>query len=249
MQRTNLIVPGDASKPLVRVARHGAVQIIELDDPDSNNALSFPIIGQLRAALADSSGAAATVLGARGRNFCSGGDHNQFANLGPGGVSLFIADILELFADLAESEIPIVARAHGASVGGGLEMALLADFIVAADTAWFWLPQVSQGGRIGSYAYPFLLARTGLGFTRKATLLGDRIGAAEALRAGLIDEVVDAGMLNERAESLAGALAAQPAAALRRARRSLAAGMPSPNELRTEAVDRREQVQTQRREP
>lgn len=203
-------------------------------DPERANALGPEMVSQLRAALRASTGAGAVVLAADGRHFCSGGDHDELAALERQHFRAYLADLLGLFADLASSPVPVISSIQGAAVGGGVEMVLQTDFIVASEQAWLQLPQVQSGGRIGEQTFTLLLARCGLPFTRRFTLLGERVPAVDAAHSGLVDDVAPAGEATARALQLAARLDAQPAEALWRARGVVASDLRCADALRAE---------------
>lgn len=206
----------------VETRRDGGLAHVRLLDGARNNALGPELVAQLRAALHESAGSSAIVLSAAGRNFCAGGDHAELAALSREDFERYLASLVALFADLAALPAPIVMCVQRAVVGGGLELVLLADLVVATDDAWFQLPQVALGGRVGSYSYRALVARTGLSVARRMVLLGDRLDADAALEHGLVDDLVNHAELVDRGIQLATRLAGQPAKALFRSRAAFA---------------------------
>lgn len=205
---------------LVESCRDGELTHIRLADGDRDNALGPAMVRALRAALARADGAA-IVLTAEGRNFCAGGDHRELGALSRQEFRSYLAELIGLFADVASAPVPVVAGVHRAVVGGGLELALLCDLIVAADDAWFHLPQIRLGGRIGTHTYRMLIARIGLGMTRRLAHLGTRLDAAAAHACGLVDVLVPRDGLDAEAEAHARTLAGLPPGALRRSRETL----------------------------
>jgi enoyl-CoA hydratase len=113
-------------------------------------------------------------------------------------------------------------------IGGGLEIALHCDLIVAADDARFQLPHVATGTRIRRTSYAALVDRTGIGFARRMSLLGDLVPAASALAAGLVDHVCRKVDLYPTAMSMAAHLAAQPQDTMEHARQALAGAATGP---------------------
>jgi enoyl-CoA hydratase/carnithine racemase len=215
---------GDTARgaTLVRADDQGTLTVLRLSDPGRKNALGPAMVSRLRQALSGADGKA-IVLSGEGRHFCAGGDHAELHGLDQRAGAEFICDLTGLLADLAMSPVPVISAVHGAVVGGGVELILQTDFVVASEDAWFWLPQVSLGGRVGAATYRALLARTTTPWTRRFVLLGPRVSAAEALTAGLVDQVVPRADLESVASDTADTLAAQPEHALRRARAAIAA--------------------------
>jgi enoyl-CoA hydratase len=236
---SSLVSDDSGSGSCVNWSREGELNRIELSDPACNNALTVAMLSALRAAFSDGVGAAAHLVSARGRHFCTGGDHDELAALSAVQLQDYVATLHELFAEVATLPAPVVFAVQGGVVGGGLELALLGDFIVASAESWFQLPQVRLGGRIGAHTYESLIARSGVGLCRRMALLGDRVDAADALATGLVDFAVPPGTLHSAAEEIALRLAAQPTASLRRARTSLAELSAVATGLRAEADRRR----------
>lgn len=212
---------GSAGPELVSLAEIGKVSVVRLCDPVPGNRMSPTLVRMLIDALANARGGA-LVLAADGKNFCTGGDHGQLSGLTPAQFRAYLDDLRTLFAQLAQSPIPVVACVQGAAIGGGAELVLPADFIVASEDASFRLPQIGLGIRLEESSYLALLTRAGLPLTRRMVLTGQRVGAAEAARLGLVDRVVSRAELELAATLLATELAEQPVRALQRARASIA---------------------------
>jgi enoyl-CoA hydratase/carnithine racemase len=174
---------------LVESERTGRVALVRLRDPSRSNALTPAMVGELRAAFADLGDARAVLVCAAGRNFCSGGDHESFLELSLDDRRQYLRDTKALFREVGECSVPTVACLQGAVVGGGVELALQCDLLVAGDDAQFHLPHVALRTRLAQGTYVALVARTGLGFARRLVLLGQRVDAQEALAAGLVDVV------------------------------------------------------------
>lgn len=226
--------PDDVARS-VQVALTDGVLHVLLSRGEKNNALGPALVRALRTALGQAEVGQAVLITAEGRNFCAGGDHDELAALPRDAFRHYLADLVGLFADLAGSQVPVVVGVQRAVVGGGLELCLLADFVVAADDAWFELPQVRLGGRIGTYTYRNLIARSGLSVTRRLALLGERFDVATALGHGLVDQVVERPQLEEAAARMAAQLASQPAISLGRARSELTELLSTAGKLREEA--------------
>jgi enoyl-CoA hydratase/carnithine racemase len=220
-------------RPLVSWRVEDGIGLLRLEDGERSNALGPRLVREFRAVLAQAD-TAAIVLSAAGRNFCSGGDHRELIALDRADFRRFVADLIGLLADLAESPASVVAAVQGAAVGGGLELVLLSDFVVADHGAWFQLPYVTVGARIGDHVRQTLVARTGMGFARRIMLLGERIDAATAQAAGLVDRLVAPAELTAAATALAAEISVLPSDSLRRIRSDLAAATGIAAALRAE---------------
>jgi enoyl-CoA hydratase len=162
----------------------GAVEVLTLNRPEARNALSPELMRELGVALQESLddvGIRAVVLtGAGDKAFCAGMDLKSFGESGAPGADVFNGALTAFFA--GEYPKPLIVAVNGAAVGGGFELLLKSDVIVAADHARFGLPEVKRG----------LFAAGG------GTVLGTRIPLPLALEIGLTGEYIDA----ERAYAL-----------------------------------------------
>lgn len=204
----------------------GTIHRIRLTNPGRYNAFIPESVLGLRRALAAGEQSRAVVVTAEGKHFSSGGDHAAIELLSEEGFSRYVLDLAGLFEDLATYPAPIVGAVQGAAVGGGLQLALQFDFVVAAEGASFSLPQVAAGIPVSEMIYANLRARAGIGLARRLILLGERIDAMTALAHGLVDEVVAPDELERAAESIAGTLASRPRRAISTARETLRRGFP-----------------------
>lgn len=223
----------------VAVQRDGAVLRLTLDRPSQRNALSHQMVDALVAALTDAAtddGLRAVHLSGAGADFCAGADWvttNSGAQSRPrtGDLTRRIPHaanrIIELLTTL---QLPVVATVQGWAVGLGCNLALAADFTVAADGATFWEPFCDRGFSPDSGATWLLPRLVGLARARRMLLLGERVGAADAVAWGLIHDCVPPAALAEAGEELVGRLAAGPTVALGLAKRDIhfgqQAGLP-----------------------
>jgi enoyl-CoA hydratase/carnithine racemase len=207
----------------IHLERHGHVALVELDAPPHNH-IDLPLMRALVEgfeALDADSGCRAVVLAARGRIFCAG------ANLGhDGGVKAVATD--ELYAlglRLFRIGKPMVAAVQGAAVGGGLGLAMVADFRVTCEEARF----VANFTRLGlhpGFGLSVTLPRA-IG-VHKADLLfatGRRIGGREAASLGLADVLVPLVEVRAAALALAQEIATSAPLAVQATRRTLRAGL------------------------
>lgn len=183
--------------PLVHLTSDGPVRTITLDDAERRNALSWPLLDELRAALetvaADREARALVVTGA-GPSFCAGADLvNLFGDLDRP-VEVLRDHLMKVYASflgLRDLTIPTVAAVQGAAVGAGLNIALACDVIVAGPRAGFG-PTFSQIGlHPGGGCTWMLTQRIGPANTTAALFAGEIINAENALRLGIAQEVVD----------------------------------------------------------
>jgi enoyl-CoA hydratase/carnithine racemase len=200
----------------------GNVALLTLNDPDRRNALSREIVRGLFAGLDRSidAGARAVVIAAQGPAFCAGANIDDLRNGWMEGKDPD-EDPALLFKRLTESERPVVAAIHGPALGGGLELALSCDLVVAGDGAWFAMPELGHGV-IPNTAVALLPRLVGarraldLIFTRR------RVAADEALAMGLVNRVVPTEQVRQQSLLLARlVVSGAPPGALRAAKRNL----------------------------
>jgi len=179
------------------------ITTITLDRPDVMNAISQQMRRELsaavRAADADEQVRVIVLRGAGERAFCAGADVREF--LPPQSLVAARQDRAgPIWNDLiSAARKPVVAAVHGYCLGGGLEIAMACDVRIAAEDAVFGLPEVRLGiipGAGGTQRLPRLV---GLGHALRLILSGQRIDAVEALRIGLVTDVVPAQELVSRA--------------------------------------------------
>ncbi len=187
------------------IERRGALLELTIDRPKANaidNGLSRAL-GRAFIAYRDDPDLRCCIIGAAGEKFFSAGwDLKAAANSGPSGEDYGpggFAGLTELF----DLDKPVIAAVNGLAVGGGFELALAADLIVAADHAAFFLPE-AQIGLIPDAGGIFRLPRRlPEAIALEVLLTGRRLSAAEALQFGLVNQVVPAADLKAAARALA----------------------------------------------
>ncbi len=137
---------------------------------------------------------------------------------------------VDTFARLRRVAIPVIAAVDGYALGGGCELALSCDLIVASATATFALPETGLGLIPGCGGTQLLPRRIGAGAAADLIYTGRRIGAEEATRLGLVDRYVDSDTARAAALTLAESIAARSPVSLRSAKRALAAARDRPLE-------------------
>ncbi len=207
------------------------VAIVTLNEPAKLNALSAALCAQLREALAtvrEDRRVRALLLTGAGKAFCAGADLSAMAAPQPHGPSLgertaaaMQAESNPLILELRALPVPVLCALNGAAVGGGAGLALAADVVIAARSAYFYLPSMPRLGLLPDLgASWFLPAQVGRARFIALTLLGDRLSAEQAAQWGLIWACVDDAALREEAFALARRLAAAPAHAALETRRA-----------------------------
>jgi len=188
-----------------------ALATITLNRPDKRNAVSYELIDDLIRALDEVSKSSARILiltGA-GKAFCSGLDLDDLKALIGRTSEQNLKDsrtMVSLFRSLYEFPKPTIAAVNGAAVAGGTGLALLCDFTLAVPEAKFGYTEV-RIGFVPAIVSTFLLRQVGEKIARDLLLTGRIFDAAEALKMGLINEIVPAEKLLDRARELAALLA------------------------------------------
>jgi enoyl-CoA hydratase/carnithine racemase len=212
----------------VRIERHGAGDVVAelvLDRPTAMNAVSTAQATSLVAAThqlaEDPSVRAVVVTSSSAKAFCVGADLKERNRFTDAELRAQRPVARAAYAGILNLPVPVVAAVHGFALGGGFEIALGCDLIVADDTAVFALPEVSVGVIPGGGG-TVLLARR-VGWNRAADLIftARRVSAEEGYRVGFVDRLVPAGQARTAALELAEAIAANSPIGVRNAKRAI----------------------------
>ena len=196
---------------MVRVEPHGAVTLITIDNPRRMNVLDRQVRAGLIAAFAgfeeDDSQLCAVVTG-NDRAFAAGVDIHEMAP--QGFTEMYRANHFVALERAGATRKPWIAAVAGFALGGGCELAMMADFIIAADTAVFGQPEIRLGIAPGMGGSQRLARAVGKAKAMEMCLTGRMMDSAEAERAGLVSRVVPADRLIEDALETAAAIARMP---------------------------------------
>jgi len=182
---------GRVSDELVLVERDGGVAVVLMNRPKQLNALSAELMGALvetLAALDDDEDVRAIVLGGNERAFAAGADIAELSAGTP--ISLYANRRLEQWDTIRKLRTPVVAAVSGFCLGGGCELAMLCDLIVAAETAKFGQPEINLGVLPGAGGTQRLTRAVGKAVAMDMILTGRMLSAREALAYGLVARVV-----------------------------------------------------------
>ncbi len=192
--------------------KRSAVAVITLNRPAVLNALNSALIADLSEAIKDIAGddsiRVALLTGAGAKAFAAGADIAEIAGMDRDAGEEYARRGQAVFRRLETLGKPVIAVIQGFALGGGCELAMACTLRIASENARFGQPEVKLGltpGFGGSQRLPRLVGR---GAAMKMLLTGAIVSAAEALRMGLVDEVVPAEALMARAEALAAEVAA-----------------------------------------
>ena len=215
--------PAGGAPATVRRESDGAVAIVTLDNPAQRNALSDPVLAELVAQVeaADADPAVrAIVLAGADKVFASGADVR--ALLERSAVEAFDGERAQLWARLRRIATPLVAAVSGHCLGGGCELAMYADVVVASRRSRFGLPETQLGLIPGAGGTQLLPRAIGRAKAADMILTGRLLDAEEAERAGLVSRVVGEDEWREQAIEVARQIAARPAVAQRLAKAAVA---------------------------
>ena len=209
---------------LVEREPDGKIATVLLNRPDRLNALNAPLMTELAAALTEldaENDVRCIVLGGSGRAFAAGADIAEMAEASV--MDMYAARRVDRWDAIRAVRTPLVAAVSGFCLGGGCELAMSCDLIVASETAQFGQPETTLGLLPGAGGTQRLTHAVGKALAMDMILSGRRLSAREALAAGLVARVVAREAWLDEAKALA---------------RQIAAKGPVANRLAKEAVDR-----------
>lgn len=201
----------------ILVESAGAVATITINRPERRNALTAATLRELRdafGALPGTGARAAILRGAGDQAFCAGADLKEVLEQDTAlGRRAYFSGVAEVVEAIARCPAPVIAMVHGFALAGGCGLAVAPDFTLAAEDAQFGLPEIRIGLLPMVVMAPIFRA-VGRKQAVRLVLLGERVGAREALAMGLVTEVHPKADLEARARALAETLAGLPPAAM-----------------------------------
>jgi enoyl-CoA hydratase len=191
------------------VETRGNVGIIRLNRPQALNALNSALIGELSSAVADFEadvGIGCLVVTGSEKAFAAGADIKEMA--GKSYMDAFYGDFTATWDALARARKPVIAAVAGFALGGGCELAMMCDLIIAADNAKFGQPEIKLGIIPGIGGTQRLTRAVGKAKAMDLILTGRMMDAAEAERSGLVARVVPVASLMDETMKVAESIAA-----------------------------------------
>ncbi len=230
----------DAKREFVSVALDSHVALVTIDRPPVN-ALNAQLREELAATFADldrEPEVYSVVLTGGDRVFSAGVDIRDLA-VAPASDAIPRNERYQsVYLSIEHSRAPVIAAINGYALGGGCELIMACDIRVSAEDAFFGLPEINLGGYPG-IAGPQRLARlVGLGKAKQMVMTGTRIGASEAHRLGLVDELAPPNQAVATATEIAQQIASKPPLSVQAAKQGLNLGRDLPLE-RAQALDLR----------
>jgi enoyl-CoA hydratase len=206
--------------------RTEGIATIVINRPEKRNALNKETRLELREIMeeikTDKNIRVLILTGAGDKAFISGSDINELREMAPLDMYNFTMTLgQQLYTDLGNLDIPVIAMINGLCLGGGCELAVACDIRVAADTAKFGQPEVLLGIIPGGGATQRLPRLIGMGKAKELIYTGNLIDAKEAERIGLVNKVVPQERLKEEAMSWARSIAEKSPVILRMAKKAI----------------------------
>lgn len=194
----------------ISVEIRDAVGLVTLNRPDALNALNSALIDELNQALdvfeADSAIGAIVITGSE-KAFAAGADIKEMQSQSY--MDVYLGDFIGKWERVSQCRKPVIAAVAGYALGGGCEMAMMCDFILAADTAKFGQPEINLGAMPGAGGTQRLTRFVGKSKAMEMCLTGRMMDAEEAERSGLVSRIVPAADLVDEAVKTAAVIAAK----------------------------------------
>ncbi|MDG4666001.1 enoyl-CoA hydratase [Mycobacterium sp. 236(2023)] len=206
----------------ILVDRDERVATITLNRPKALNALNSQVMAEVTTAAAEldaNPGVGAIIITGSAKAFAAGADIKEMAELSFADV--FSSDFFAAWGKFAATRTPTIAAVAGYALGGGCELAMMCDILIAADTAKFGQPEIKLGVLPGMGGSQRLTRAIGKAKAMDLILTGRNMGAEEAERAGLVSRVVPADDLLQEAKSVADTIAGMSLSASRMAKEAV----------------------------
>jgi len=183
------------SEPILRVERSGSTARVTLDRPAVRNAFNAELIAEIDAAftaLSADASVRAIVLAGAGKTFCGGADVNWMRDSVDLSEEENVRDagrLSAMYRAIDRCSKPVIARVHGAALGGGAGLCAVSDIVLTTPDARFGFTETKLG-ILPAVISPFVIAKIGVSHARALFLTGERFDAARALQIGLVHEIV-----------------------------------------------------------
>lgn len=217
MSLKNIIVSKDKNKGIAKIT---------INRPEVRNALNMATRHELKRAMEDISNDSdikvAIITGAGKKAFSSGADITELKDATPTEIKQYACTLgQQLFTDIENLSIPVIAMIEGFCIGAGCELAMACDIRIASTNAKFGQPEINVGIIPGSGGTQRLPRLVGLGKAKELIFTGRTIGANEAERIGLVDKVVQPDKLQETVRELAETIAMKSTLIIKLAKKAI----------------------------
>jgi enoyl-CoA hydratase/carnithine racemase len=214
------------TEPVVLLERPAeGVALVRINRPDARNALNMDVrrlIAKYMLELSEDDSVRCVVLTGNDKAFAAGADLKEMATLDS--IAAMQRKTDKLWRDMASCTKPVIAAVSGLALGGGSEMAMACDIIIAAESTKFGQPEVKVGVMPGGGGTQRLIRAVGKYKAMKICLTGELFSAREAFDMGLVSEVVPDGEAEKRAVAMAAHIATMPPIAIQQTKEVINAG-------------------------
>lgn len=206
----------------ILVREQGSIGVVQLNRPEVHNALNLRLMDELVHAftmLDNKSGIHVIVVHGNDHAFAAGADIREMVDAGT--IEMLERDQFAKWVRIRKIKVPVIAAVSGYALGGGCELAMICDIIIASETARFGQPEVNIGVMPGAGGTQRLTRAVGKSMAMEVVLSGATISAVEALRYGLVAKVVPVEVYVSEALALAQQIARRPPLSVRLAKESI----------------------------
>ena len=214
------------TEPVVLLERPAdGVALVRINRPDARNALNMDVrrlIAKYMLELSEDDSVRCVVLTGNEKSFAAGADLKEMATLDS--IAAMRRKTDKLWRDMASCTKPVIAAVSGLALGGGSEMAMACDIIIAAESTKFGQPEVKVGVMPGGGGTQRLIRAVGKYKAMKICLTGELFTAREAFDMGLVSEVVPDGEAEKRAVAMAAQIATLPPISVQQTKEVILAG-------------------------
>jgi enoyl-CoA hydratase len=213
---------GEQQYSFIKVTREGAVTTIQLNRPEVLNALNLKLMDEVISALGELEEDPETrcvVITGNERAFAAGADIKEMADASA--VDMLVRDQFAKWDRIRRFKKPLIAAVSGYALGGGSELAMMCDMIVASETAQFGQPEINLGVIPGAGGTQRMTRAVGKAVAMEVVLAGRTLSAKEALQHGLVNRVVPVEAYLQEAQRLAARIAEKSPIALQLAKEAV----------------------------
>ncbi len=190
----------------VELREEDGILWVKLNRPEALNAINEEVVEGLKKAVdyaKKSASVRVMIITGEDKAFCAGADIKMFSRMDAFAARRIIEELGKVLEDLEDLGVPVIAAVNGVAVGGGCELAMACDIVVASDKASFGQPEINLGIIPGAGGTQRLARLIGWKRAMELCLTGERITADEAAKLGLVSRVVEHGRLMEEVKSIA----------------------------------------------
>ena len=219
-------------KNIIVTKEDQGIALITLNRPDALNALNEEVGKDLRKAaglLQDDDDVRVVIITGQGRAFAAGADIKELKDASPSGARDWARALFDSFESLGKMPKPVIAAVNGIAYGGGCELALACDFIVASEKAKFGVPEIKIGVFPGAGGMYRLAKAVGIRMAKEMVFVGDPIDANAAQSIGLVNRVFAAENFLDEVRAVARTIASKSGTTLRLAKQALNEAKDAPD--------------------